>query len=612
MINLISIEIEGFGSVIKPIKYKLNLPGLNRIEGANGAGKTTITNALAWVGWGKLVKPNRSSVIPWPHVIDENYHGTRVSLKFSDGEALYKIIRCNEYKPKILGKSGKNRLIILKNNAEYTEGLRDKKDYQKWIINKIGYSFDLFKSTVLFTQELDNLMKEDGPSKKRIFDEAFETVFVNVAKEKVEQRLISTQKALEIHQKDLELASAFIKGIRENIKTTKESIKNFEEVRNKRLQELITKKKEYEEKLHRLNGELISSIPTFDEIKRLEEKKSNNDNHVAREFRLMLDISNITGQIETLKRERQVFKDAWSKPQTKCDKCGRDLNKEGIIEFKKKLAEKTAAWAGMIVELEDKLEPLKMEHAKVKLRVEKDKKLKSKINKLHTEVRALDIIQTLINNETNNIKDKESEIEKLKAEQPLSNKLPELRSKLGDLKLALKTFRESMRGIKKDINIDQWLIKDPLSNSGLKAFIFDSMLGKVNNYLSQYKQIIGFGIRVFVDMDSANKDIRILIERGGDEVPYEDLSKGQKQLTHVALAFSLSDTVQSIKPINCIFLDELFESLNAENTEKVGNIVIKKAVNKCVHLITHNNSFSPANCHTTYVELNAKHQTHLT
>jgi DNA repair exonuclease SbcCD ATPase subunit len=29
----------------------------------------------------------------------------------------------------------------------------------------------------------------------------------------------------------------------------------------------------------------------------------------------------------------------------------------------------------------------------------------------------------------------------------------------------------------------RWLIKEPLSNSGLKAFIFDTMLAKINNYL---------------------------------------------------------------------------------------------------------------------------------
>ena len=115
MITLQSIEIEGFGSVITPIKYKINRPGLNIISGPNGAGKSTITNALAWVGWGQLVKPRPSSIIPWPHVITEQYHGTRVLLKFQDGKNKYQIIRCNEYKGKVLGKVGGNRLIILEN-----------------------------------------------------------------------------------------------------------------------------------------------------------------------------------------------------------------------------------------------------------------------------------------------------------------------------------------------------------------------------------------------------------------------------------------------------------------------------------------------------------------
>ena len=82
MIKLQQIELEGFSSVVARTTYRLDLPGINIISGENGAGKTTILNALSWVLFGKTIKKN-STINPWPALLDEHYQGTIVILTYT-------------------------------------------------------------------------------------------------------------------------------------------------------------------------------------------------------------------------------------------------------------------------------------------------------------------------------------------------------------------------------------------------------------------------------------------------------------------------------------------------------------------------------------------------
>ena len=612
MITLQSIEIEGFGSVITPIKYKINRPGLNIISGANGSGKTTITNALAWVGWGQLVKPRKSSIIPWPHVIDGNYHGTRVLLKFHDEKTKYQIIRCNDYKGKILGKAGGNRLIILENGKELKgKELRNKADYQKWIINKLGYSFDLFKSTVLFTQELDNLMKEDGPSRKRIFDEAFETVFVNNAKKRVEERLEKSEEYLNKLSYKIGMGWEKSRGLKQLISSKVEMVKGFENIKKKRIGEINKEIKSIRRDISDKEMQLELSKDKIEDCKVMEMELNGFDKCKEEEFRTDMRISGLGEEISQIKNEIDTLKKRYMSPTKVCMTCNQKIPKEEIIKQKDKLKKEIKRLDHKRKAKQKGCEDLNDLYQDIKKRLAEYTRVEGELKKLKTSFSSLESLVSQIAIYKQTLKEKKKVRENLRNEKPLNNPIEELRNDLAQIEEKLNKDIAESKMIDKEIKIDKWLIKDPLSNSGLKAFIFDSMLGKVNNYLKAYKDIIGFGIKVFIDMAAANKDIRILIERKGDEVPYEDLSKGQKQLVHVVLAFSLSDTVQSIKPINAIFLDELFESLAVDNIEKVGKIIQSKSKNKSIHLITHQTAFSPANCNITYVELTNKGQTHL-
>lgn len=607
MIELIELTIEGFASIIKPITYRLNKPGLNKIEGVNGVGKTTIANALSWVGWGQLVKPKKSSINPWPNIIDNNYKGTKVSLTFYNSKTkdTFELIRCNEYKPKVLGKSGKNRLVVIKNNVEVNgEGLRNKIDYQKYIISEIGYSFDLFKSSVLFPQELDKLMDEDGGKRKKIFDEAFETMFVNTAKKKVEERI--NVKLIDCNKlsNTIEVITQKEKGVIALIKSNSDNINNFNTIKNRQLKEYKTKIKETKSTIALLEEELPKSIKFWNKHKTA---IHNLEMATNTEFKLQLQLIIKLEKSEKTKKEYTILLDKFMNINKICEVCKQPLEKKHIIEIKQKLLKDCKLKKAELLPLIVIYNNAKIEHEQSKRDVVIMNSRVRKITK--SNFKSVELLKALIIQNTSQLKDLKIGFKNIKRDKLLDDKGPQLETELIEIIEKLSQLNLSKIKIDKELILDKWLIKDPLSNSGLKAFIFNSMMGKLNNHLKEYTPTIGFDVKVFVDMDSANKDIRISIVRKGDEVPYEDLSGGQKQLVNVVIAFALSDTVQSIKPINILFLDELFESLSSDNVEKIGNIIIKKSQTKSIHIISHLTAFSPSNCRTTYLSLNKLGQT---
>jgi len=138
-------------------------------------------------------------------------------------------------------------------------------------------------------------------------------------------------------------------------------------------------------------------------------------------------------------------------------------------------------------------------------------------------------------------------------------------------------------------------MNDPLSNAGLKAFIFNQMLDKINDRLDYYSRFIGFQVLFDINMESANKDLKTFVFIDDNLVPYEDLSGGQQQSVDVATAFAIHDVVNEGRKCNVLAMDEIFESLDKNNIEIVSELIQDKVANKSLYLITHRSEFAPTN-----------------
>src|SRR5690606_27058510 len=131
--------------------------------------------------------------------------------------------------------------------------------------------------------------------------------------------------------------------------------------------------------------------------------------------------------------------------------------------------------------------------------------------------------------------------------------------------------------IEKQLKLHKWLIDDPLSNKGLKAFIFQALLQNVNEQLKKYGKYLGYYIEFSIDLESGNRNFEAVVYSNDQIRMYEDLSGGQKQLVDVCLAFAIHDTITETKDLNILLMDEVFESLDADNIELVSELIQHKA-----------------------------------
>lgn len=606
MIQVKKLRIEWFGSM-QELSYNFDRRGLNTIHGFNGAGKSTLLNALTWCVYKQLLKKN-STIEPWPHVINETYKGTKVSLTFKKDGVLYEIIRCLNYKGKVLNKAGRNRLVLLKEGKEYTG--KGKINIQQEIINLWGYSFDLFKSAVVFGQRVRRFIEEDGPAKKKIFDEAFESTFISRAKELVANRLQQKEKDYEIITIKTQASRTSLQSARSNLKDIKEIIQTFNRTQLKKIAELRKKSEDLAKTLEKAqNTTRFKKLPTLmrtveGKVAKLQ-KEFNEAQSIEFDMTLRLnegerDVENRNAELNDLKTKRAEIPD-------KCSKCGEPIPKKKRLFYKKQINEELQAVNERLGEAIHWLRDLKIKYEKQKELVET---LKTKLSEKKAKLTKLEKTNIQRISEEERVKSQWAiyynyleQIKSLKQEKAPVKNLQSAKKQVISCKRKYEDNKRKFIEVRKALKVDKWLISDPLSNSGLKAFIFDSMVGKVNAHLATYKTIIGFDVSIGVDMKSARKDIDLFITKNGDEVPIQDLSGGQGQMAAIATLFALSDTVYASKPINILIMDEAFESLDKDNISKVEDIIRKKANTRAIHLITHNDNFNPLNAYKTCLEL---------
>ena len=118
--------------------------------------------------------------------------------------------------------------LILEEDGEEPEN-DDKISTQKRIEEILGYSYDLFKNSIIFGQKLKRLISETGPNKKKVFDDAFEVTYIPKAKKIAELKLIDHKE--EFRKKELawEKLQGKINGKESAIESEETLVAGFED-----------------------------------------------------------------------------------------------------------------------------------------------------------------------------------------------------------------------------------------------------------------------------------------------------------------------------------------------------------------------------------------------
>ena len=598
MTSLNKLTIEGFGSIIVKMEFHLNIKGLNIMRGKIGSGKTSIPSSLYWCVFGKTLKKG-STVETWPELRRSTYKGTMVRLDFSSNKEDYSIIRCVNYKSNVIPKvKGNSKLILLKDGKDISN--KGKAAVQKQIQNIMGYSPELFINSIIYGQRLKRIIEESGPNKKKLFDEAFETFFIEKARVKADGEKSKIKEEIS----NLEMKHAHVTteiGTNTYAYNSLLSSENSFETNKKRiLKEHKASMQNIKLKIKRVRDEIkkIPIIEEFDDNGKYNDKIQELKTKLTQVADLQKQAKQWELEIELLKENRHDTKGK------KCYVCNSIMNEAKHKKMVKGLEDR-------IKKLEDQIKANKNLASKfdidtinsdIKKAEKKLKEYESNINNLKSNNRLRDTLERQLNGYHKDLTDVLAKYEKEKKTK-LKIESTKYKERIDALKKEATNIAYVLEPLQDELTRLNWAIKDPLSNSGIKAYIFSNLLSQVNQRLYEYGDILGFRVEFGIDLETNSKDFYQMIYKDDIIINYPDLSGGQKQLVDTAVALALHNVISNVRPINLLFLDEVFEGLDIVTIELVMELITYISKKKAVFLITHNQLFKPSNAWEISFEL---------
>lgn len=560
MITLLNLNIEGYCSIAEPTHINLNQGCIIRLAGPNGRGKSSIFGALVWCLYGKTIK-GKVDVNTWKKYQPKDYKGTKVEVFYQTDQGVYKVIRCQNYKGILEdGAKGNNRLILFEEGNPLS--IKGKVKIQEAIEHTLGLTYKLFMNSIMFGQGLTRLIQESNTDKKALFEEIFDLNFLNVARGIVKND--TNNLMLEVNK--LKEQSNYLKDGLEKTKST--------------YLELRERERSWKATLHRERRTLR------DKRKDLKKKYLKYKDKVSKDL-----LTKVNTQIEDNQKRVYILKEDLAH--------ARSLSKiplEDLVEKIMKLMRKkdyTSAYSKLgkvhrafklINKYTQELEVIQENLYKLKDHRRELQSIRDTHDELHSSILAIN-----------------DKLKKLKSER-LKVISPKYKKELHEYRKKLRKVDEDYHNKLLDLDDYEWLLEDPLSNHGIKAYLFDSSLDLLNKTLEGYADILGFRIEFNVDMDSTRKDFVTLIEKDGVIADYEELSGGEQQLCNLAMAFAMSEAMSAARGINITFLDEVFENLSEDNIEVVISLIKHIYEHKTLFLITHQKSLPLSNVKVWQVE----------
>lgn len=554
MIEFTNLFIEGFCS-IPQLELPLNTKGITVIRGANGFGKSTIFSALVWVIYGKNIKGN-SEVNTWKKFQPKNYTGTRVELFFMKDNQIHRIVRCYNYKSEVDGSVGGSKLLYQIEGSNVGE--RGKKNVQDIITKNIGMSYNLFLNSILFGQGLKRLIQESGTNQRDIFEEIFELGFLTRAKDIAYKKYKEVSSSYDLADTQYKSLSSQISILEDTNSKLSERESNFEAQKSRSIKALKVKLHEFQVKSKSLSKQLEG----------------------------FLDEDSLENLIQAYKRKISKQQDKLGK-----SKATLSISLEDLINQIIKLLE-SKEYDNSLKKLRTLQEAFKtQETCKTKI-----SKYNTCLSKVSTDKYKRSVVKKDLKYAKDQVEYYKAQIQEKETEDPDFNslytenlgKIEKLKKEVSSTKKELDTYGESR-------DIYKWAYTEPLGSNGIKSYLFESCLHQLNEILETYSEVLGFSIKFDVDLTTTRKDFKTILHFEGQEVPYEDLSGGQKQLVNLAMAFSMNTLMSLAHGINIAFLDEVFESLSSDNIEIVINLIKRVYKDKTLFLITHQDSLPISN-----------------
>ena len=513
-----------------PITIELNNHGSTLIIGQNGAGKSTIIEAIVFALFNKSFrKVNKNQLI---NSINEK--DCTVEVEFSIGSVDWKIRR--GMKPNIFEIYKNGNLLDQSSSAS---------DQQKWFeqsVLKLNYK-SFTQIVVLGSSTFVPFMQLPAASRREIIEDLLDIRIFSTMNVILKDRIKSSTEEL----KSLDTEISFLK---EKALMQKSHIQSLEKTAKKSISQKEDKILELQSNVDTIQSK-ISSL--YEQIETKTEKLKKYTGIESEIKKLEKEINTHVNLISRTEKERDFFKD-----HDTCPKCTQTLSddlKNTQLSDSLKIIEQSNSTVQKYKKQLNKTTDLLAEQAKLNGDIaDLNWSVKSNLNDIKSS-------NNLIKEITEEIKDLQEdnlnideEKEKLTA---IANSGVKLQNNIVELK-------EERR------NYD--LISTLLKDGGIKSMIIKKYLPVMNQLINKYLQALDFYVNFTLD-EEFNESIK---SRYRDDFTYSSFSEGEKMRIDLALMFTWRSIakLKNSANTNLLILDEVFDSsLDVSGTEDFLRII---------------------------------------
>ncbi len=512
------------------IEIDLTAAKTSLIIGTNGAGKSTILDALTFALFNKpFRKINKSQLIN-----TTNEKECVVEIEFSIGKIDWKVVR--GIKPNIfeIYKDGN----ILDQNAAAT-------DQQKWLeeqVLKLNYK-SFTQIVVLGSASFVPFMQLTAANRREVIEDLLDIKIFSVMGLILRERIRGSNERLreltirkDLLEEKIDMQNNFIKELDEsgkkNIKEKKDKLK----VINKAIEVYETEMDDLGKQLEVVNQDIQMFSDCNSKLRKLGNLRGK-----------------LSQKVSTITKEHKFFTD-----NTVCPTCSQSLNEELRVNRINDAESKAKELQKGFEELEEAIRLEEEKENQFKEFSQEATKLTHEISKTNTRISGLQSqsrdLEQEIQRVTEQIKNRTSErhaLDKLIGEQEALQKDQSKESEQN-------VYNEFAHALMKD--------------GGVKSKIIKRYLPLMNQQINKYLQLMDFYINFSLD-EEFKESVKSPIH---EDFSYESFSEGEKMRIDLALLFTWREIarMKNSASTNLLILDEIFDSsLDGFGTEYFTKII---------------------------------------